>query len=85
MELFGLGVINNWEETMKQWAFINRFMDKTQSLPREPLSIWESIQWFAERGLTFETIMQVRGSLENDESGDWFKWDEKDNPKVWVK
>jgi hypothetical protein len=72
-ELFAPGLATSWEETMKQWAYIHRFMDKSQPLPNQPEPVWKGIQWFAERKITIEDVMQRFGHLDAD--GDWIKWD----------
>ena len=76
VELFAIGMIHNWEETMKQWAYIARFMDKNQPIPEHPDYVWKGIEWFSERNITIDDIMQRYGYLDADpEAGDWVKWD----------
>ena len=76
VELFGSGLITNWEEAMKHWAYITRFMDKGQPIPQEPINVWKGIQWFARRGITMENVRQKYGHLEIDpELENWLIWD----------
>ena len=74
-EMFAPDMIFNLEQAMQQWAYINRFMDKSQPLPREPSATWANICWYQERGITLDDMMQRNGYLELDPALDWFVWD----------
>ncbi len=75
MEMFMPNIVNDWEETMKQWAYLNRFMDKTKPFPREPVNPWACAQWFAERNITMDDVMKKNGYVIADPETNWFKWD----------
>ena len=74
-ELFAPGMIFNYEHAMQQWAYINRFMDKSQPLPREPATTWAGIRWFQEKGITLDDMMARDGYIEPDPKLNWLKWD----------
>jgi hypothetical protein len=80
MELWSPMKLRNYEETVKQWAYVNRFMDKSKPIPRKPLSAWGSVEWFSERGITMDDVMNRYGYVENDPKTDWFKWDDTAPP-----
>jgi len=76
MELYVPSMVSSWQKTMQQWAYLNRFMDKSQPIPREPISAWGSIEWFQERNITMDDVMKKHGYVEDDHKTEWFKWDD---------
>ena len=76
MELYVPSMVSDWKKTMQQWAYLNRFMDKSQPIPREPISAWGSVEWFQERNITMDDVMKKYGYVEDDPKTEWFKWDD---------
>jgi hypothetical protein len=79
-EQFMLGWVNNEIEMLQQWAYINRFMDKTQPIPTEAYRTWVHIQWFQRQNLTIDKMMQKKGVLVADKKTGWFIWPEGEPP-----
>ena len=72
---WGPGSILDRAETIRQWAFVNRFMDTRKPLPQEPEQVWEHIKWFQQRGISLDTVVRKKGYAEFDPSNNWIVWD----------
>lgn len=60
-EMMMVGLVNNEEQATQQWTYIHHFMDKTQNFPKEVELTNNMIQWFKDRNLTLNKLMQEYG------------------------